>query len=386
MPVYSPVTLRSAGAAIANALSGESSSPEKLEAVLSADFDAREVLLCGSGTQALQLAIESAQRDADPNPIVALPAFSCFDVASAAVGARSRVAFYDLDPESLSPDLESLSRVLDFGARTVVVAPLYGIPVDWDGVEKIVASSGALLIEDAAQGHGASYRDKPLGALGDVSTLSFGRGKGWTGGAGGAVLFRRAANRIDSLTASGRARSFESAIALTGAWGVGRPALYGLPRAMPGLELGETVYHEPRPPERIARSAAAAVLASRHDAAAEARTRRVNAEWLARQLEARASLLPVRSAAAGSVAGYLRFPVLGPSGLRGFGDGANALGIAPSYPHPLPGLSALRRHIVGETEFPGAARLAAQLVTLPVHSLLSSADRDALVERIRSYH
>lgn len=385
LPVYSPVTLRSVGAAMTKAVSADLTARAELGALLRSSFDAREVVLCGSGTQALQLAIDSVQRDVGPNALVALPAFSCFDVASAAIGARTRVVLYDIDPVSLSPDLASLEQALDSGALIVVVAPLYGIPVDWESVQKSVSSRGAVLIEDAAQGHGAVFRGAPLGGLGDISTLSFGRGKGWTGGSGGAVLFRRRENRLAQLDEPGRDASLKSAMMLAAQWGLGRPALYGVPRSMPGVELGETVYHEPRPPTAMATSAVAAVLASRDAAIAEADARRANADWIREQLRLQPRVREVASAVDGVTPGYLRFPVLAAHGLRGFGADATALGIASSYPQTLANLAALAPLIIGAREFAGAARLAAELVTLPVHSLLTDADRMGLAARIRAY-
>jgi len=349
------------------------------------------VLLCGSGTQALQVAIECARDDLGRQAAVALPAFSCFDVASAAVGAGGPVMLYDLDPLSLSPDLESLARVLAAGARVVVIAPLYGIPVDWDAIEDVASTQGATLIEDAAQGHGATHRRRPLGSLGDIGTLSFGRGKGWTGGAGGAVLFRRGRRSSRTLRTAASMASLKAATVLAAQWGLGRPSLYGLPQSAPGLELGETVYHPPREIRAIARASAAALLAGRAMSSGEADRRRENARKLRAQIADQPALREIASSAAGSSAGYLRFPVLAAQGLRGFAsaiggeDAVRRLGVAASYPKELGELPALARLVVGESRMPGAAQLVHQLVTLPVHSLGSSRDLGRLVESIVSY-
>src|SRR5262249_36974288 len=152
--------------------------------LLRSRYDARVVHLTSSGTSALQVAIRLARVRAGDGP-VALPAYGCYDIASAAVGADLPIALYDVDPATLSPDLDSLSAVLAGGARIVVVAPVAGMPVDWSGVEQCAGAFGAFLVEDAAQGHGAFLRGRPVGSLGPLSVLSFGRGKGWTGGAGG---------------------------------------------------------------------------------------------------------------------------------------------------------------------------------------------------------
>ncbi len=389
LPVYSPIPIRALVAAAASSVRLSGDARGRLAATLRADFGADDVLLCGSGTQALQLALEHAKRAAKRDALVALPAFSCFEIASAAVGASMPVVLYDLDPLSLAPDLDSLAGALQRGASVVVVAPLYGVPVAWDSLERLAGRHQAMLIEDAAQGHGASYRGKPLGALGPISTISFGRGKGWTGGAGGAVLYRRGQRSDVSLREPPSSRSLRSGIGLAAQWGLGRPSLYGLPLAVPGVELGTTVYHPPLAPVSISPAAAAAALSSRDASLREAERRRGNAMWIGEILTRQSRL---RAAGAGDAGdsrfGGLRFPVLAPRGLAGFSDpdAASALGVAPSYPEELGRLAQLAPLLVdGPSSSPGAAMLARELMTLPSHSLLTNRDRHALAELIATY-
>jgi len=123
----------------------------------------------------------------------------------------------------------------------------------------------------------------------------------------------------------------------------------------------------------------------------EADRRRENARKLRAQIADQPALREIASSAAGSSAGYLRFPVLAAQGLRGFAsaiggeDAVRRLGVAASYPKELGELPALARLVVGESRMPGAAQLVHQLVTLPVHSLGSSRDLGRLVESIVSY-
>ena len=388
LPVYSPVAVGAVGAAAAATLGLASNARQAFADLLRREYAAGDVLLCGSGTQALQVAIESARREIGNAAVVALPSFSCFDVASAAVGARGPVALYDVDPLSLSPDLDSLERVFTAGARIVVAASLYGIPVNWDEIEQRAAAHGAVIIEDAAQGHGASYQGRALGTLGQVSVLSFGRGKGWTGGAGGAVLFRDGKGSRMQLPPAPFSRNLGIAATLTAQWVLGRPALYGLPRAIPGLSLGETVYHAPRTPASMSRAAVAAALSTRAKSVHEASQRRANAEGLRNVLAENPALRPVAPRPGFRFeSGFLRFPILAPHGLRGFGDqdAARRLGIAASYPLPLGELPEVARLLVGDLHWPGAKRLVSELVTLPVHSLGSQDDRVRLFAQIRAY-
>ncbi|MDQ2669707.1 MAG: DegT/DnrJ/EryC1/StrS family aminotransferase, partial [Gemmatimonadota bacterium] len=145
-----------------------------------------EACLTDSGTTALGLALLAAKRLRSIP--VALPAWSCFDVATAADAADVPVVLYDLDPLTLGPNFVSLERALDRGAKSVVVAHHYGVPVDVARAARLAAQHRALLIEDAAQGVGIRFGDQAAGSVGSLGVLSFGRGKGRTGGGGGALV------------------------------------------------------------------------------------------------------------------------------------------------------------------------------------------------------
>jgi perosamine synthetase len=398
LPAHSPVPLRGVAEAFV-ALVGRRPDPaETLADHLRSHHGAREALLLGSGTQALALALEGAAEapgmTAGPSPRtgdgppVALPAYSCFDVASAAVAAGRPVRFYDMDPRTLGPDPDSLRRTLHEGARVVVIAPLFGIPVDWELIEPILEEGGAVVVEDAAQGHGARWRGEPLGSRGPWSVLSFGRGKGWTGGGGGGALLLRdedvpAPLRSRLPPPAGAAASLRT-LAVSGViWALSRPGIYRVPRSLPLLGLGETHYRAPVPAVAISRSSAAFLLASRARAEGEAAIRRRNAEGY--RVEMRAGT-PAEGfePPPGSEAGFLRFPVRLAGGMEGFRDPRRArfLGAAPGYPRVLPRLEALAGLLApGETrkDWPGAAELVERLVTLPTHSRTRAEERRELV-------
>ncbi|MES2177439.1 MAG: DegT/DnrJ/EryC1/StrS family aminotransferase [Gemmatimonadota bacterium] len=371
------------GAVAAAGLAGDPRA--RLSAILVDRFSATSCELCGSGTQALQRAITMMASDTRDG-FIAMPAFNCYDMASAAIGAGVRVALYDIDPLTLGPDLSSFERVLAAGAAVAVVAPLYGVPIDWNGVSAIAAQFGIPLIEDAAQGHGAAWNGVPLGSLGDVSTLSFGRGKGWTGGNGGAVLGRiGGASEATGVATSGLATEVKVGLGLLAQWTLGRPAIYGLPRSVPALALGETVYQSPRAPADITRGAAASVIANARAADAEAVERRRNGNaFLTRVARSRAHTIDVPT---GGVAGYIRFPIRIAGGLGAL-PGANRaaeLGIAASYPQTLATLAPFQGSLVPiERRWPGADSLVVELITLPTHSLVSTHEREAIVRAVRS--
>jgi len=382
LPAYSPLTLPGILAGIRGA---RSRPRQRLAELLANRYRARRVVLTGSGTQALTLALR-ASAPRDRQPLVALPAYACYDVVSGAVGADARMVFYDVDPPTLAPDSGSLEEVCALNPDAVVIAPLYGVPVDWEAVRRVVTPCGALLVEDAAQGLGATWHGEPLGSLGDVSVLSFGRGKGWTGGTGGALLERTAEARAALPRAPARS-GLDVAAHAVAQWLLGRPRAYWLPASLPWLALGETEYHPPKAPEMMPELAAALVLAHDREARRESETRKHNATEILEILatsEAYDSLVPIR-APAGGEAGYLRLPVLASHGMDGFpdADAARAQGVMPGYPRALPDLPASRERAIAGPPTPGATRLVREVITLPTHGLVTSADKAQVVETMK---
>ena len=393
LPVFSPVPLRALLSGIRGRQQEEGDSLAALSVLLSEGQGAERAILYGSGTQALQVALRVAVDSVGGD--VALPAFSCFDVATAAVAAQVPVRFYDVEPQTLAPDIASLGAVLGAGARVIVAGPLYGIPLDWAPVQEIARRHGAVLVEDAAQAHGCWAAAGGDRIFGDLTILSFGRGKGWTGGSGGALLVRNP--ELEPVpaavagSASGDLGGMVLLLKVMAQWALGRPTLYGLPSAVPWLGLGETRYREPTSVGPMGRRAAALALGTREASVAEAGYRRSAAESLLQALDA-AELVPdpVRTLdpPKGAMPGYLRLPVLLPDGIGGFPSvgRANALGLAQGYPIPLTELAPLRSFHAGEPPHcPGAELLARSLVTLPTHSLVRGEDRDRIIREMGSY-
>ena len=157
-------------------------------AALSARYRPRSILRTDSGTSALTVALQTTGR----SRIVALPAFCCFDVATAVAGADVGIVFYDIVPATLGPDFESLRQALRRGAGVIVVAHLYGVPVDMSTTLELAAEAGATVIEDAAQGAGASFAGTPVGPSASTGVLRFGLVEGFPAGRGGSLLLNDA--------------------------------------------------------------------------------------------------------------------------------------------------------------------------------------------------
>lgn len=367
LAAYSPVRPRHALAAVTARSDAEGDVVRHLQS----RYRAEHVELYGSGTQALQMALTLAMRIKGGTE-VALPAFGCYDLASAAVGAGADVRLYDLDPSTLAPDIGSFSASLRAGAAIAVVAPLYGMAVPWEQIAQIADVHGCLLIEDAAQGFGTTWHGQNLGALGPISILSFGRGKGWTCGGGGALLLRDGTERSHSTPV--QRRPLRRAASLLAQWALARPGVYWLPASIPALGLGRTTYRAPVAPQRLGSDGAAVIRSTRDDAVVEVGRRQRNASLLLEQLQD-AGIDHYREPP-GCVAGWLRLPIRtrGPARDLMLNEG-RALGVAPSYPTPLDQVDALRRRLAdAQQPIPGATLLSRELITLPTHSLLSERD------------
>ena len=370
LPVYSPVTFGSILAGLGGA--GGSGDPlPRLRDLLAREYGTSDLLLLDSGTSALRLAIEGSLAETSSD-IVALPAYCCFDVATAAVGANARVALYDVTPETLGPDFDSLRRALESGARTVVVAHLYGIPVDLDASRELADGYGAVLIEDAAQGAGGSWHGRQLGSWGDLGILSFGRGKGRTGGGGGALLANttRGASILAGLREVPSGGGGWSRIAkLTAQWAFGRPSLYGIPASLPFLGLGETTYKEPWEPTGMSAGPAAALLVNWEPSKREEEGRRQYASdsSVRNSGEDATGSSPGRppTLAAVESGGFLRLPRLTEAAVAR--SERRDDGIMRGYPNVLVELAPVRERLLTEEPLPGADTLVRRLQTGPSH-------------------
>lgn len=376
LPGYSPVSLRTLWSGGAG---------REVERQLSDELSADAVWLTDSGTSALALAILASTPAGQGT--VALPAYGCYDLATAAEASGAEVVLYDLDPGTLGPDESSLRGVLDRGVTRLVVVHLFGLPVDLDAVTAIAAEAGVQLIEDAAQGAGSTWAGRPLGSFGQWSVLSFGRGKGRSAGGGGALLGRGEGARsaeamIDDALDDGEVgvRNFVGWLAQ---WGLGRPALYGIPASIPALRLGETVYHDPRPPRWISDWCRHAVPSALEASNAETARRREHAARLLAAVRAAPGLAEV---AVGQRAqpGYLRLPVRARSteAARRL-QRLRPLGVMPAYPRPLVDLERFASRVRNRDQgFPGAVELADRLHTLPTHSRVTARDLRELTAAI----
>jgi dTDP-4-amino-4,6-dideoxygalactose transaminase len=160
-----------------------------------------------------------------------------------------------------------------------------------------------------------------------------------------------------------------------------RPSSFAIPASAPWLHIGDTRYHVPQHPCRMTAFSAALLRASKDAADAESVQRRANARELLDDLPLGTHVQSV-VAPANAECGYLRLPIRITGGwddLAGVGP-ARRLGIAPTYPTTLAALAQVRARLRSSGPWPGAEKLVREMITLPTHSLVTSREREIILD------
>ena len=150
-------------------------------------FGGRHAVALANGTLALQLGLHAI--GLEPGDEVVVPARSFFASAAVVPLSGGRPVFADVDLETQNLTAESVEAVLTERTRAVICVHLGGHPCDMDPLLDLARRRDLRLIEDCAQAHGALYKGRPVGAMGDVGCFSFCQDKIMTtGGEGGMLL------------------------------------------------------------------------------------------------------------------------------------------------------------------------------------------------------
>lgn len=132
---------------------------------------------CGvnSGTSALHLALLAA--GVGPGDEVITVPFTFVATVSAIHYTGAKTVFVDVDPETFTMSPDALERAITPRTKAIMPVHLYGQPADMDPILAIARKHGLVVIEDAAQAHGAEYKGRRVGSIGDLACFSFYPGK-----------------------------------------------------------------------------------------------------------------------------------------------------------------------------------------------------------------
>ncbi len=139
-----------------------------------------------NGTSALDLAVEALR--IGPGDEVIMPAFTIISCVGQIIRTGARPVLVDSDPVTWNMDVSQIESKITNRTKAIMVVHTYGLPVDMDPVLDIAARHDLRIIEDAAEMHGQTYKGRPCGSFGDISTFSFYPNKHITTGEGGMVV------------------------------------------------------------------------------------------------------------------------------------------------------------------------------------------------------
>ena len=153
-----------------------------------ADFcNSRYCVALNSGTSALQLALMAAGVGANDEVITVPMTFVATTAAIRYLGAWP--VFADIDPVTRTLDANQLERLLTGRTKAIVPVHLYGLMADMNPIMEFARANGLVVVEDAAQAHGAEYHGNRAGSIGALGCFSFYPGKNLGAcGEGGAVV------------------------------------------------------------------------------------------------------------------------------------------------------------------------------------------------------
>lgn len=136
-----------------------------------------------SGTAAIHLAL--AALGIGTGDEVLVPAYTFTSSATPIIMQNAIPVFVDVDPLTYNVSIEDASRKVTENTKAIIVVHLFGLSADMDKVMKFANEYDLYVIEDCAQAHGAKYKGKRVGSIGDVGTFSFYEGKNMMTGEGG---------------------------------------------------------------------------------------------------------------------------------------------------------------------------------------------------------
>ncbi|MFA6570070.1 MAG: DegT/DnrJ/EryC1/StrS family aminotransferase [Bacteroidota bacterium] len=126
---------------------------------------------CANGTDAIEILLKAYGIGADDEVIV--PAHTWISTAEAVSNAGAVPVFIDSHPDIYTIDTSKIEEKISHKTKAIIPVHLYGLPADMDEIMQIAKKHNLIVIEDSAQAHGAEYKGRKAGTIGDASIFSF---------------------------------------------------------------------------------------------------------------------------------------------------------------------------------------------------------------------
>ena len=372
---YPPAEVKIPWSAIFASLS---SSPGDFKKYLRNYLHVKYCILGNSGRTVLYLLLKALKRkDGKSRNQVLIPGYTCYSVAASAAKAGLKISLYDIDPQTLSPDPDSLRHSASSRTLAIVHQHLFGIPTPIDGLKEIAQDTGAYLIEDAAQGIGGTLNGQPLGTMGDFGFFSFGRGKPLPLGCGGALVGKDQ-NILSDLQSRIANRGYTQLITAAATQVISWPCFYWIPEMLP-LGLGETIFDphfDVAGMPLLAQKLAEKSIAILEDLNTHRR-------HLAKTYKEAFDDEHIISDPKGSTPVYTRFPLI--AGTVSVPKELKRLGVRRMYPKAIADEKTIKPYFLNQqVSTPGAAQIAQNLITLPTHMGITENMATEIAQKVKA--
>lgn len=169
-------------------LSGDGVYTAKVYALLKEKLGLEQILLTTSGTTALEMAAILSELEPDDEVIV--PSFTFSSTANAFMLRRAKPVFCDIRTDTLNIDEGKIESLITKKTKAIYAVDYAGVPAEMDVINEIAKKYNLIVVEDAAQSIGSTYKGKQCGTLGDFGCFSFHETKNFSMGEGGAIIIK----------------------------------------------------------------------------------------------------------------------------------------------------------------------------------------------------
>ena len=331
-----------------------------LETALAAFSGARHVVSCASGTDALLMVLMA--KNIGPGDAVLCPSFTFCATGEAVALTGASPVFVDVDESTFNMDPASLARGIatarqrGLNPRGVIVVDLFGQSADHDAIGRVAEAEGLFVLDDAAQGFGASYKGRKLGTFGLATATSFFPAKPLgCYGDGGAIFTDddELANTLRSIRVHGQGSD-----------------------KYDNVRLGLT--------GRLDTMQAAVLIEKLKIFEDEIAARNRIAERYTRGL---GNVVTVPLLASGCTSVWAQYTIRLPKGIDrdGFAVALKAQGIPTAiyYTKSMHQQTAYRDYPVAEGGLPASESLSEDVISLPMHAYLDEPTQDRVIQAVR---
>lgn len=167
-------------------ISSEGPFIKEFEQKFAARVNRKHAIAVSNGTAAIDAAVDSL--NIGPGDEVIMPTFTIISCITQIIRCGATPVLVDSDPITWNMDSNQIEEKITARTKAIMIVHIYGLPADIDPILEIAKKYKLKVIEDAAEMHGQTYKNKPCGSFGDISTFSFYPNKHITTGEGGMIV------------------------------------------------------------------------------------------------------------------------------------------------------------------------------------------------------